>query len=116
MPVSQARLTELARLFSPKAEVIAEYRRRGKPVTTDANQQAILELLRRRPCTEADVAGGLAMRPPEVAKHLADLEKRGKVLGERHGLEQFYRATTSTRGTPSSRGKPGRSPSCPSSP
>jgi len=112
VPVSQARLTELARLFSPKAEVIAEYRRQGKPVTTDANQQAILELLRRRPCTEADVAGGLAMRPIEVAKHLADLEKRGKVLTERHGLEQFYRAATSTRGTPSCQGKPDRNLPC----
>ena len=108
VPVLQARLTELARLFSPKAEVIAEYRRQGKPVANDANQQAILELLRRRPCTEADVAGGLAMRPIEVVKHLADLEKRGKVINERHGPEQFYRATTSTRGTPSCHGKPDR--------
>jgi wyosine [tRNA(Phe)-imidazoG37] synthetase (radical SAM superfamily) len=116
VPVSQARLTELACLFSPKAEVIAEYRRRGKPVTTDANQQAILELLRRRPCTEADVAGGLAMRPLEVAKHLADLEKQGKVLGDRHGLEQFYRAATSTLGALSCRRRPRRNPLRPPSP
>jgi wyosine [tRNA(Phe)-imidazoG37] synthetase (radical SAM superfamily) len=116
VPVSQARLTELARLFSSKAEVIAEYRRQGKSVATDANQQAILDLLRRRPCTEADVAGGLAMRPIEVAKHLADLGKRGKVLSERHGLEEFYRAATSTRGTPPCQGKPDRNPRCPSSP
>jgi wyosine [tRNA(Phe)-imidazoG37] synthetase (radical SAM superfamily) len=93
VPVSQARLTELARLFSPKAEVIAEYRRQGKPLTTDANQQAVLELLRRRPCTESEVAGGLAMRPIEVAKYLADLEAAGRVVSERHGDQVFHRAT-----------------------
>lgn len=91
VPVAQARLVELSRLFNPEAEVIAEYRQRGKRAATDANQQAILELLRRRPCTEADVAGGLAMRPIEVAKHLADLEAAGRVASQRHGGEVYYR-------------------------
>ena len=90
MPVPRARLTELARLFRPKAEVIAEYRRRGKRAPTDANQQAFLELLRRRPCTEEDMAGGLALRPIEVAKHLADLEAAGTVTSQRHGGQVYY--------------------------
>ena len=92
VPVPQARLTELAHLFRPKAEVIAEYRRRGKRAATDANQQAILELLRRRPCTEAEVAGGLAMRPLEAAKHLAQLEAAGRIVSEQHGGEVYCRA------------------------
>lgn len=91
VPVSQARLTELARLFSPKAKVIAEYRRRGKRVPTDASQQAILELLRRRPCSEEDLAGALAMRPIEVAKHLTVLEAAGRIAGQRHGCLFYYR-------------------------
>jgi wyosine [tRNA(Phe)-imidazoG37] synthetase (radical SAM superfamily) len=90
VPVPQSRLAELARLFQPKAEIIAEYRPERKRVTTDANQQAILELLRRRPCTEADVVGGLAMRAIEVAKLLADLEAAGRVIGQRHGNQFYY--------------------------
>ena len=85
VPVSRTRLMRLARMFRPKAEVIAEHRPQGKRVLTDANQQAILELLRRRPCTEADVAAGLAMRPIEVAKHLADLESVGQITTQKHG-------------------------------
>jgi wyosine [tRNA(Phe)-imidazoG37] synthetase (radical SAM superfamily) len=90
VPVTQTRLTELARQFHPKAEVIAEYRQRGKRAATDANQQAILELLRRRPCTEVEVAGGLAMRPIEAAKHLADLEAAGRISSQRHGEQAYY--------------------------
>jgi wyosine [tRNA(Phe)-imidazoG37] synthetase (radical SAM superfamily) len=90
VPVPQARLIELARLFNPKAEVIAEYRRKRKRLTTDANQQAILDLLWRRPCTEADVGGGLAMRSIEVAKHLADLEVAGQVVSQKHGNCVYY--------------------------
>ncbi|MGA9452367.1 MAG: radical SAM protein, partial [Verrucomicrobiia bacterium] len=93
VPVPQSRLAELARLFRPKAEVIAEYRRQGKRVATDASQQAILELLRRRPCTEDDVAGGLAMRPIEAAKHLAQLEAAGRIVSRQHGGEIYYRLT-----------------------
>ena len=39
-----------------------------------------------------DIARGLGMKPAEVVKRLADLKRRGLVLGERRGLEQFYRA------------------------
>jgi wyosine [tRNA(Phe)-imidazoG37] synthetase (radical SAM superfamily) len=92
VPVPQARLTELARLFRPKAEVIAEYHRWGKCASTESSQQAILALLRRRPCTEEDVASGLALRPLEAAKHLAQLETAGRIVGQRHGSELYYRA------------------------
>ena len=90
VPVSLARLTELARLFRPKAEVVADYRRRGNHIDADASQQAILELLRRRPCTAEDVVGGLAMRPIEAAKHLAQLEAAGRIVSQQHGGEIYY--------------------------
>jgi wyosine [tRNA(Phe)-imidazoG37] synthetase (radical SAM superfamily) len=88
--VPHARLTELARLFSPRAEVIAEYRRRGTPVSIHSGQPAILDLLRRRPCTELDVARGLAMKPIEATKLLADLEATRQIVTRRHGEQVFY--------------------------
>jgi wyosine [tRNA(Phe)-imidazoG37] synthetase (radical SAM superfamily) len=90
-PVTRERLMELARLFSPRAEVIAEYHRQGKGATADASQQAILELLSRRPCTEADLVGGLAIRPLEVSKHLASLEQAGRIVGKQHGSRIYFR-------------------------
>jgi wyosine [tRNA(Phe)-imidazoG37] synthetase (radical SAM superfamily) len=91
VPVPQSRLAELARLFRPEAEVVAEYRRRRKSAGADASQQAVLELLRRRPCTEEDVAGGLVMRPIEAAKHLAQLAAAGRIVSQQHGDEVYYR-------------------------
>jgi wyosine [tRNA(Phe)-imidazoG37] synthetase (radical SAM superfamily) len=96
VPVPQSQLAELARLFHPKARVIAEYRRRGKHIGADASQQAILELLRRRPCTEADVAGGLALRPIETAKHLAQLEAAGRIVSQSHDGQVYYQLARRT--------------------
>jgi len=92
LAVPPERLAELARAFRPRAEVIAEYR--GQPATGElhASAEVVLTLLRRRPCTMPDIARGLGMKPAEVVKRLADLKRRGLVLGERRGLEQFYRA------------------------
>lgn len=102
LAVPPERLAELARLFDPVAEVVAEHRgQRRASAESRASAEAILALVRRRPCTVEDIAHGLGLNPSETVKSLASLERRGKVLGERHGLEEFYRAATSTRGTPS---------------
>jgi predicted Rossmann fold nucleotide-binding protein DprA/Smf involved in DNA uptake len=115
MAVPPKRLVELAQIFDPPAEVIAEYC--GHPVTVEsqASAEAILTLLQRRSCTMEDIAHGLGLNPSETSKSLADLERRGRVLGERHGVERFYRAATLTRGTPSGRDKSDPNPPCPSS-
>lgn len=90
MAVPAERLAEIAGEFEPRAEVIARHHSPGRGAVADAGQPAILELLRRRPCTEEDLAGGLAMRPIEVAKHLAVLEASGQVARQHHGGRAYY--------------------------
>jgi wyosine [tRNA(Phe)-imidazoG37] synthetase (radical SAM superfamily) len=92
VPVPPARLEQLARLFRPKAGIIAAYRPSEKPGPGGADQKAVLALLRRRPCTAEDVAGGLSLRAVEAAKHLADLEANGLVIRQRHGQGVYYEA------------------------
>ncbi len=93
-PVPPARLKELANLFEPKATVIAEYRgRRVKGVGLEQNHRDILDVLRRRPCSEKDLASCLQMRPIELAKHIAVLETAGLVASRSHGGNIFYSAT-----------------------
>ena len=92
MAVPPERLRELAREFQPRAEVIAEYRGRATTAQSQASEEAILVLLRRRPCTEYDLAHGLAMRPIEVAKHLALLESKGQAASQRRGGLVYYQA------------------------
>lgn len=96
--VSRARLAELARLFRPKAEVIAEYRQGRCPARDHGDCTAVMELLRRRPCTEMEVASGLSLRPMEAAKHLSHLEAAGKILGKKHGNYLYFHVATPPSG------------------
>ncbi len=93
MAVPPERLAELARMFEPPAEVIAGGRNRRAAAASPLSGQAILALLRRRPCTVEHVAQGLLMKPAEVVKFLADLEAQGRVLGVRRDGQVFYRTT-----------------------
>ena len=115
MAVPPERLAELARIFEPLAKAVAEHHGQRASAVTQGSAETILALVRRRPCTVEDTARGLGLNPSETVKWLADLERRGKVIGERHGLEQFYRAATSTLGAPSCRGRTQRNPLRPSS-
>jgi wyosine [tRNA(Phe)-imidazoG37] synthetase (radical SAM superfamily) len=96
MAVPPERLAEIARLFEPPAEVVAEHRAQTAPAKSQASAEAILALIRRRPCTVEGIAHGLGITPSEVVKLLDPLAARGDVLTERRGPEQFYRAASST--------------------
>ena len=70
-PLSPERLHHALEMLGPNAEIIAPVPesstvRESHKQTTDA----VLELLKRRPCTIADVATGLSIHPSEVIKHI----------------------------------------------
>ncbi len=77
--VDRRRLLQLARLFSPEAEVIADYPSAFSDEADTADREAILEMLARRPCTAADVAAGLAIHPTDAIKALDELTREGLV-------------------------------------
>jgi len=110
LAVSPERLAELARMFQPRAEVIAEYRGHPPAVEAQASAEAILTLLRRRPCTMPDLAQGLGMKPAEVVKRLADLEAHQNICIEKRGRGLFYRAITAAPRAQSCRRQSRRSP------
>jgi wyosine [tRNA(Phe)-imidazoG37] synthetase (radical SAM superfamily) len=91
--VSPARLAEMAKAFSPPAEVIAEHQGyREIAAGSEPSSEAILALLRRRPGTIADLAQGLGIKPSEAVKCLAALQAGAQVHCSRRGAELFYRA------------------------
>lgn len=91
LPVPQARLNELARLFDPPVEVIADYRGHRVLSESKATAQAILTLLKRRPCTLDDIAQGLGIKQSEAVKLLEGLQAQGKVRDSRRDSRRFYR-------------------------
>ncbi|MGA9751783.1 MAG: radical SAM protein [Acidobacteriota bacterium] len=86
------RLEELCALFTPTAEVVADFTpaRASRGRGDNDLQKGLLELLSRRPCTMEDAAAGLGAAPNEVVKALAALEAAGRVGSRVHGQRRFY--------------------------
>ncbi len=94
-PVPFDQLCKLKDLFPGHVEVICETER---PVTTGAfqdeiNGENILALLRRHPCTSADVAIGLGIHALAILKHLDALTQEGQVAITHIDGQSFYTAT-----------------------
>lgn len=68
MPVPPARLEEIAAQLYPTTELILPRSQMEGPTGKTVHDADVLDLLRRRPCSVADIAGGLQLHPHEVAK------------------------------------------------
>jgi len=77
--VSPKRLDQFCSFFQPRAEVIADFRRIHQEAEFVASRNEVLDMLQRRPCSVADIAGGLARHENEVIKHLEELRVSGLV-------------------------------------
>jgi wyosine [tRNA(Phe)-imidazoG37] synthetase (radical SAM superfamily) len=93
--VAPERLTEFAALFTPLAEVIAETA--AGPAAGDATDDDVLALLRRRPCSVADIATGLAVHHAVALKAATSLVAAGRVEERQHGGQTFYAAAASQK-------------------
>jgi wyosine [tRNA(Phe)-imidazoG37] synthetase (radical SAM superfamily) len=81
-----------AELFRPEAEVIADFSGVHAGSDFSAARESVMEMLRRRPCSLDDIAGGLGIHRNEAVKHIEKLLKDKAI--ERIGLsgKNFYRA------------------------
>lgn len=77
--VSHEALTRFASLFTPAAEVIADYAGIHERPEFSGGRDAILDLLHRRPCSVDDIADGLGMHRNEVVKYVEELMKNGNL-------------------------------------
>ena len=89
-PVDGATLDELAALFTPHAEVIADLPASAGVGT--ATQADVLELVSRRPCTIADIASGLGIHHGEALKAATSLVDQGAAKLHTHEGRPFYMA------------------------
>jgi wyosine [tRNA(Phe)-imidazoG37] synthetase (radical SAM superfamily) len=87
--VSSERLGELAPMFHPRAEIIADFRGVHRQAEFAAGREEILEMLRRRPCSVDDVAEGLSMHRNEVLKYIEELDADG-LLEESLTADKLY--------------------------
>ncbi len=92
--VPEARLRELANVFKPAAEVIAVYQARDKS-EIKVNEKAILEMLRRRPCTAGQIADAFGMHLNEVSKFIGMLMKSAKIQAVHRDQDVYFFSETS---------------------
>ncbi|MBC2711825.1 MAG: radical SAM protein [Desulfosarcina sp.] len=90
--VSMERLEELTGLFDPPAQIAAVFSgERSK--TIKANEETILAMLKRRPCTIKQIESAFGMHINEASKYLGLLMKSNQVCSERRKTAVYYRAT-----------------------
>jgi len=88
--VDRQRMENLATLFDPPAEVIADYRGVHAQSDFKAGRQNVLEMIQRRPCSLEDIAEGLGMHRNEVIKYVEELEASGLLEKRESGSTLFY--------------------------
>lgn len=91
--VSRERLAELAGVFDPPAEVVADYHHVHEQVQFSVSRDEILSLLRRRPCSIDGIAQGLSMHPNEVVKYVEALQAEKLVETTWTSGKCYYSAT-----------------------
>ncbi|MBN1498058.1 MAG: radical SAM protein [Spirochaetes bacterium] len=89
--VPEAAMRELALLFDPPAEIIADYRKESTNDAFTATRESVLETIRRRPCSVEDIAGGLGIHRHEALKHIEELITQGQIEKTRSGETVYYR-------------------------
>ncbi|OPZ31440.1 MAG: molybdenum cofactor biosynthesis protein A [Lentisphaerae bacterium ADurb.BinA184] len=88
-PVPGGVLAELAALFDPPAEVLAEFSaERSEQV--GVTEETILAMLRRRPCTAGQVARVFGLHANEASKYLGKLLRTRRIRSERRADAVYY--------------------------
>jgi len=93
-PLDEHELLKIKALFDPKLPVaiVADFDRMTSKAYHKDLEQAIIELLKRRPARRDEMATALGVHPNEIAKYLQALEKskRIKRLRTKNGPEAHY--------------------------
>ena len=88
---SPEQLAEWAEAFSPKAEIVADYRGVHQRAEYVAGREQIADLLRRRPCSVDDIAQGLGLHRNEVVKYVQELREEGLLEESLSGDKRYLR-------------------------
>ncbi|NIM98946.1 MAG: hypothetical protein GTO24_12950 [candidate division Zixibacteria bacterium] len=92
--VDRQTLSEVKALFDPKlsVEIVADFERMTRKAYHKDLDNAIVELLKRRPARRDEMAAALGVHPNEIVKYLQALEdkKRIKRLKLQKDSEEYY--------------------------
>jgi wyosine [tRNA(Phe)-imidazoG37] synthetase (radical SAM superfamily) len=89
-PVSHHMLQRIQEMIGKPAEIIAETRAVKNGAAHRNIDRRILEVIQRRPLTNADLSAITGIHPAELTKHIARLLKQKKIQRIAHDGKTFY--------------------------
>jgi wyosine [tRNA(Phe)-imidazoG37] synthetase (radical SAM superfamily) len=89
-PLTKERMEEIREIFGPEAEIIADFSSDPRLADQETIGAAIVDLVKRRPATLADLANSLGLHRNEIIKHLTDLKENGKIRVVTHKGRHYY--------------------------
>lgn len=89
-PLTPRELDRIRRALGEKAEVVADFAKKGPTRGGGDLEASITAMVRRRPVTARDISASLAQPRGGVLKALRRLRESGKVRTVRHGRKTFY--------------------------
>lgn len=91
LAMPQSEMESLTGLFRPVAKVIAEFSA-DTSAEVMVNEDTILAMLKRRPCTAQQIARVFGMHLNEVSKYLGKLSRTGKICAQGSESSTYYSA------------------------
>ena len=96
-PASYEQLSQIAAYIGPKAEIIARFpTAKTKHHANESLHNAIIQLIRRRPCTMEDLSATLGHAPSDIERELDQLMEQHHVQQDRLDRGIFYRLVEET--------------------
>lgn len=93
MPVLAEKMSRIAKLIGHDAEVIADFDKMSHHIADmQKGQDAVYQMLKRRPCSLGDISTGLGMNRNEALKHITTLIGQNKIVAEPVADKTFYKA------------------------
>jgi len=89
-PVSRDKMQEFKARFGERAEVIADFSKITQKAYRKDTEEQILTLLRRRPCTIADISESMGIHQNEVIKYITEMTKQKLVNSTTYDARQYY--------------------------
>ncbi|MCD6394866.1 MAG: radical SAM protein [Planctomycetes bacterium] len=86
-------MVKWAKMFDPPVEVVADFSNTFEQAEFSSGREDILEMLRRRPCSIADIADGLGMHRNEVIKFVDHLSIDGLLEQYELGGKTYYKTS-----------------------
>ncbi|MDO9529854.1 MAG: radical SAM protein [Syntrophales bacterium] len=91
--VEEDKLEEIARLFGPSCEIIADYTKVHDLGEFKRTRDDVLQMLIRRPCSIDDISAGLNLHPNEAVKYVEELLGQNMIQRQKRASKVLYRTT-----------------------